>query len=68
MLAIVTENLLSISAGTISEHVLTYLAIKDISSGVEDGGVVHNLNVSWNQFLGKVEFWALSQLGYSPAV
>ena len=45
---------------------MTHLAIKDIPSGVEDGGVVHNLYVSWDQFLREVELWTFSQLGYSP--
>lgn len=44
----------------------SHLSINDLPSGVEDGGVVHNLNVAWLQLLGDVELWTLSQLGHRP--
>lgn len=45
----------------------SHLSINDFPSGVEDSGVVHNLNVPWLQLFGDVELWTLSQLGHRPA-
>ena len=42
------------------------LAILDISPGVEDGWVVHNLDVPRHQLDGEMELRVLSQISHSP--
>ncbi len=48
------------------EHGKTDLAIDDLAPGVENGGIVHNLDIPRLQLLGQVKLWALSQGRHSP--
>ena len=42
------------------------LAVLDVSPRVEDGRVVHNLDVPRHQLDGEMELRVLSQIGHSP--
>lgn len=44
-----------------------YLAVLNIATGVQDGGVVDDLNVARLENLADVEGWVLSQACKGPA-